>query len=796
MFKEIRNRYLRYVIIAAYLVVIFVCAVEINFLWLFGYSPTSRDIDMPVQHVASELYTADSVLIGRYFKEDRSPVPYDSISPNVVNALIATEDVRFFQHHGVDFRALVSSVVSTAQGDRRGASTITQQLAKNLYRTRYDQSEGLLGRIPGVALISNKFKEWITAYKIESQYSKESIITMYLNTVSFSNNAYGIKTVAKRYFDKRPSQLTADEAALLVGMLKGTTLYNPVRNPDRSVERRNVVLNQMHKAGFLSTKAYEEARSSALALSFGTEDEAAREDSYLRAAVEKWLEEWCVENGYDIYEDGLKIYTTIDSRMQRHAEETVAEQMRILQQRLENAWQGEIPWRNSAGEVIDGFLEDLAVPTAYYRQLDEKYNGNKDSIFYYLNKPKTMQVFTWDGPKEVWYSSMDSLKHYAMMLNTGMMSMDPYSGEIKVWVGGINHQYYQYDHVFQAKRQAGSTFKPFAYLAALEAGMSPCDKYVDKPVRITYTEKGEEKIWEPKNADWVFSGRDMSLRWAMGKSVNSITAQVTEDVGWDKVVDAAKRSGITSPLASVPSVSLGSSDVSVFEMVNAYATFMNSGRRVTPVLVSKIVNMDGREIATFEAKSTQVISEEIAWLMTYMLRGTMEEPEGTSQGLWEWGLWENNNQIGGKTGTSSDYVDGWYMGVTKDLVTGVWVGCDERSIHFRNSQTGEGSRTALPIFGKYMERIYHDEALGYTYGPFPEPQVAINRKYDCPSPRIAPRDSTQADSIAPLQLPGPPVLDQPIDIDELKRQLGGTQQMTTDNNTAENTPRLNSMVIN
>src|SRR5690606_12620001 len=272
----------------------------------------------------------------------------------------------------------------------------------------------------------------------------------------------------------------------------------------------------------------------------------------------------------------------------------------------------------------------------------------------------------------------------------------------KVWVGGINHAYYKYDHVIQSKRQPGSTFKPFVYLAALEAGMSPCDKYVDRPVRITYLEDGEEKVWEPKNADWVFSGRSMSLRWAMGKSINTITAQLTEELGWDRVVEAAQRAGIRSPLASVPSVGLGASDVSVFEMVNAYATFMNEGKRVEPILVARIEDLDGKVIKKFGTVAEQAISPEVAWLMGYMLRGSMEEPEGTSQALWEWDLWRDGNQIGGKTGTSSDYVDGWYMGVTKDLVTGVWVGCDERSIHFTSSQTGEGSRTALPIFGKFM----------------------------------------------------------------------------------------------
>ncbi|WP_262249503.1 transglycosylase domain-containing protein [Parapedobacter soli] len=770
MFKEIRNRYIRIIIIGTYTIILLVCMVEMNFLWLFGYSPTVKDIRKPIQNVASEVYTADSVLIGRYFKEDRSPVPFDSISSNVVNALVATEDIRFFRHHGVDFLAVFSSAASAIQGDPRGGSTITQQLAKNMYRTRYNQSNGLLGKIPGVGMVVFKLKEWLTAFKLENNYGKKDILAMYLNTVSFSNNAYGIKTVARRYFNKEASELAAPEAAVLIGMLKGTTRYNPVRNPERSLERRNVVLGQMYKAGMLSDTAYETAKAAPLGLRLGETEELGSGDSYLRTAVERWLDDWAETNGYDIYVDGLKIYTTIDSRVQRHAEEVVADQMAVLQQRLENAWRGEIPWRDADGVVIDGFLEGLAERTAYYAQLDEKYQGNKDSIFYNLNLPKTMEVFTWDGPKEVQYSTMDSLAHYAMMLNAGLMTMDPYNGEIKAWVGGINHQYYKYDHVFQSKRQAGSTFKPFAYLAALEAGMSPCDKYTDKFVRINYVEDGEEKAWEPKNADWVFSGREMSLRWAMGRSVNSITAQITEEVGWDKVVDAAYRCGIESPLTSVPSVSLGSNDVSVFEMVNAYATFMNKGERVTPILVSKIVDYDGNTIATFKITAKRVISEEVAWLMGYMLRGTMEEPEGTSQALWEWDLWRNGNQIGGKTGTSSGYVDGWYMGVTKDLVTGVWIGCDERSIHFRDSQTGEGSRTALPVFGKFMERLYHDDSLGYDYGPFPEPGVAINRKYHCPSPRIVRPDSTVTDSIAPLRLPDI-MLEIPSDIEELEQQI-------------------------
>lgn len=772
MFKRIKNRFLRYTVIFVYFTTIFVCAVEINFLWLFGYSPNNNDIDMPTLHVASELYTADGKLIGRYFKEDRSPVAYDSISPNIVNALVATEDIRFFSHNGVDFRAIVSGLVSSAQGDKRGGSTITQQLAKNLYKTRYIQSGGLLNHVPGLRMAIIKVKEWMTALKLERKYSKQDILTMYLNTVTFGNNTYGIKTAAKRYFDSSTSDISAPQAALLIGMLKGTTLYNPVRNPKRALERRNVVLSQMERAQFITIDQLNDYKKQELDLSIGTIGESSKEDSYLRGAVERYIEKWCEEKGYDLYEDGLKIYTTIDSRMQAHAEKAAYEQMKVLQRRLRNAWGNELPWRDSQGNVIPNFLENLAKKTTVYDFLKKKYGAQEDSIQYYLERPKPMQVFTWDGMQDVTYSTMDSLAHYAMFLNVGMMAMDPYTSEIKVWIGGINHNYYKYDHVNQARRQAGSTFKPFAYLAALQQGMSPCDKLVDRAVKITYTEKGEEKVWEPKNADWNFSGLDMSLRWAMGRSINSVTAQITEKVGWDNVVKAAHECGITSPLESVPSVSLGSNGVTVYEMVSAYSTFLNKGKHSEPILVNKITDHDGHPLAEFRAKPKQALSQEIAWLMTYMLRGTMEEPGGTSQALWEWDLWKNGNQIGGKTGTSSDYVDGWYMGITKDLVAGVWVGNDERSIHFKSSATGEGSHTALPIFGKFMETLYHDPTSGYEYGPLPSPAVPITRKYDCPSPRVIFRDTTSMDTILPLRPTAAPINEE----DELNRLMDEFQK--------------------
>ncbi|WP_411272803.1 transglycosylase domain-containing protein [Daejeonella sp.] len=745
MFRRITNQPLRYSVITLYFIVLFFCALELNFLWLFGYSPTIKDIKTPVLNVVSELYTSDGKLIGKYYKENRTPVVYDSISPAVVDALVATEDVRFFNHSGVDFRSFISSMISTASGERRGASTITQQLAKNLYSTRNRKSQGAVKYIPLVRTVVYKFKEWITAYKLESHYTKNEILTLYLNTVPFGSNTFGIKTASKRYFNKDVIKLQVEEAATLVGMLKATTTYNPVRNPEKSLERRNVVLSQMEKYEYLTPAEYKKYSQRPLMIKPGSLDEGSDGGSYLRSAVARYLEKWCEDNGYDLDTDGLKIYTTIDSKLQQYAQEAVNSQMKLLQRRLENVWGNENPWRTADGKEILDFPEKAAQRLPYYNSLKKKYDNNQDSINYYLNLPKKMKVFNWNGEKEVKYSTLDSIKYYAKILNTGMMTFDPFNGHIKVWIGGIDHKYFNYDHVNQAKRQAGSTFKPFAYLAALESGMNPCDKLVDKPVRIPYENGGKTEYWEPKNADWNFSGREMSLRAAMGKSVNSITAQITQEVGAENVVKYAHLSGIESELKAVPSISLGPNDVSVFEMVRAYGTFLNKGIKSEPILVEKITDQEGRVIEEFKSEQKRTLSEEIAWLMIYMLRGGMDENGGTSQALWEWDLFKKNNQIGGKTGTSSDYVDGWYMGVTKDLVTGVWVGCDERSVHFNTSETGEGSRTALPIFAKFMEKVYKDPSLGITLGPFPKPSVTITRIYQCPTPRYD-EDSSAVDS--------------------------------------------------
>ncbi|RYU92088.1 penicillin-binding protein [Mucilaginibacter terrigena] len=759
MFREIKNRYLRYFTVFIYFIIVFFCAIEINFLWLFGYSPDMEDIKTPTMSVASEVYTADGKLIGRFYKENRSPVDFKSISPNLINALVATEDVRFYKHGGVDFLGFMGSLVSTAKGDRRGGSTITQQLAKNLFNTRKRKSQGLIRHIPLLRTVVFKCKEWITAYKIEHQYNKQQILTMYLNTVPFGNNSFGIKTATLKYFNKSPNAVNPAEAATLIGMLKATSTYNPKTNPERSLERRNVVLSQMEKYGYLKKPEYAANAALPLNLNLNYRDNTGQEDSYIRRAVEKWLDKWCKQNDYDLYEDGLKIYTTIDSKLQQYAEEAVAQKMKMLQKRFNNLWGNKNPWRDSKGVEIKDFLLKAEQRLPIYKLLSKKYKGDTTQINNYFEKKKRMSVFTWNGDKDTTFSSVDSIKYYTRILNTGMMTMEPSTGKIKVWVGGIDHKYFNYDHVNQAKRQAGSTFKPFAYVTALDNGFTPCDKFTDKPVTIKFKDNGKDDVWQPNNADFHFSYREMSLRWAMGKSVNSITAQVTEHVGWDKIVEYAHKIGIESPLKSVPSVSLGSNDVSVFEMVRAYSTFLNKGEKVDPLLVTKITDQKGDVIQEFTLKAERVLSEETAWLMLYMFRGGMEEPGGTSQALWEYpSLWKKNNQIGGKTGTSSDYVDGWYMGITKDLVTGIWVGADDRSVHFTSSETGEGSHTALPIFGTFMEKVYADPNSGYTYGPFPKPWVKITKEYMCPSPVIR-EDTTSTDSLMemPMDTTGTPV---------------------------------------
>ena len=736
--------------------VVFFLSIEFNLFYLFGYSPSISEIRRPQMSLVTEIYTSDSVLIGKFFKENRTTVTYQELPKSLIDALVSTEDARFFDHNGVDFKSILSIVYYNAKGENRGGSTITQQLAKNLFKTRYRASQGFIKYIPGLRVIVAKFKEWNTALKIEYVYSKDEIVALYLNTVNFGNNSYGIGTAAKTYFSKEVLNLNVPESALLIGMLKAPTTYNPFNRLEKSFERRNIVLGQMLKYQKINEKEFDKFVKSKIKLNPFVEDESSDNVSYLRDAVARNLKDWAKENDFDLYADGLKIYTTINSNLQKHAEQAVEEQMKNLQQKFYRHWEKENPWRDENDVEIKDFIENLASRTSNYKFLSKKYNNNSDSIYSVLNQPKRMKVFTWKGEKDTTFSSLDSLKYYASILHAGLITLDPFTGQIKAWVGDINYKYFQFDHVQQAKRQPGSTFKPFAYGAALENGFSPCDKITDKAVTIKYIEDGEEKQWTPKNSDWNFTGYDMTLRWGMARSVNSVTAQLTEKVGWENVVKYAHQLGITSPLKSVPSICLGVSDVSLYEMVGAYGSFLNTGNRIEPFLVKSIADQNNKTMVTFEPKSKKVLSEESAWLMLYMFKGGIEEPGGTSQALWEYNIWKKGNEIGGKTGTTSNHSDGWFFGFSKDLITGVWVGADERSVHFRTSQLGEGSKTALPIYGKYMEKLYADPRSGIKESKFPKPTVKITKKYYCTNRAPARLDTLSTDSTIknqPIALP-------------------------------------------
>lgn len=733
--------------------ILYIFLVQTNFLFLFGTMPGTDKLENPRSDQASELYTADGELIGKYFRENRSPVRYEKLSPMLVDALLATEDIRFYEHSGIDGKAMGAVAYAALTGDDRGGgSTITQQLAKNLYKTRVDDSKGILGRIPGVSTLISKTKEWLTAVKLEQNYTKEEILTMYLNTVDFGSNSFGIKVAAKTFFGTSPDSLKVQESAVLVGLLKAPTTYSPRLNPDNALFRRNTVLAQMAKYQMISPAAYDSLRQLPIELQYKVENHYDGPATYFRGAVGEYMRKWCEENGYDLYRDGLKIYTTIDSRMQALAEQAVKKHMKNLQRRFDQHWKGRNPWVDDQNREISGFIESTAQRTGYYKKLKEQYGEDEAKINKLMNTPRKMKVFTWKGEKDTTLSPLDSLRYYKRILHAGLMTMDPFTGHIKAWVGGINFKYFKYDHVKQARRQPGSTFKPFVYLAALDNGWSPCDRMVDKRITIRYKENGKDMEWQPRNVTRSYTGSNMTLRLAMARSVNSVTAQLTEAVGWDKVAGYATRVGIQSDLKHVPSIGLGSGgDVSVYEMVGAYSTFVNNGFWSEPMYVTRIEDRNGNVIHQFAPRQKKVLSEETAFLMLHMLKGGMEEPGGTSQGLWEYKLWKKGNQIGGKTGTTSNYSDGWYMGVTKDLVTGVWVGGEDRSIHFRTSDLGEGSKTALPVYGLYMENIYADPELGVTMGPFPKPTVKIQKKYYCPTPRMAPEpDSTATDDLLEL----------------------------------------------
>lgn len=709
---------------------LYIVSVRYDLFGLFGGMPSLKAIENPQNDLSSELISADGVSLGRYFRYNRSQVTYDQLSPALVKTLVLSEDHRFYEHSGMDFwaypRVLWGLITFRNAG---GGSTITQQLAKNLYTLNPELDGHLAGLGRGVRRVIQKTKEWIISIQLEKNFTKEEIITMYFNTSDFSSNAYGIKVAAETYFNKQPDSINIQEAAILVGMLQAPSFFNPHLNPDNALVKRNQVLAKLYKHKYISTKAeFDSLRSLPIELRFSVQNQNEGLATYFRTVLRNDLIAWCKEHDLDLWESGLKIHTTIDSRMQKYAEQAMEAHMAGLQKQFDREWKARkrAPWVDEEnGGELKNFLERKIKKTETYRRLVERYGADSDSVKIMLNVKKPMTIFTWKGERDTLFSSMDSLNYYNRFLQAGLMSMDPQTGAIRAWVGGINHKYFKYDHVRQSTRQPGSTFKPFVYGTAIEAGYSPCQELKD----ISPTIKVSGTSWTVKNSSGDYgTGEKMNLRQAMARSVNSITAQMIQAVGPQNVVDFAHRLGINSPLDPVPSLCLGTSDVSLFELVAAYCSFVNSGIHVDPYYITRIEDKNGNVLENFVPKTRQAMDEQTAYKMVYMLRGGVEESGATSLGI-PWEL-KKENEIGGKTGTTDNASDGWYVGITHNLVTGVWVGGDERAIHFPSWIFGQGSKTARPIWEKYMLAVYKHPEVDYPKGYFKQP-ANLDMVLDC-----------------------------------------------------------------
>lgn len=733
--------------------IIYLIMVDINFLWLFGKSPGFSQIKNPQTNEASEIYSSDGVLIGKYFNQNRTPVKYEDVNPIFWKTLIDTEDERFYNHFGIDITGLFAAVKDMiVHHDARGASTITQQLAKNMFRVRTQYSTGLLGHIPGVRMLIMKSKEWIIATKLELIYDKKDIITMYANTVDFSSNAYGIKTACKTYFGITPAELTAEQAAVLVGMLKATTAYNPISNPKNSLKRRNVVLHNMLLHNDITRAEYDSITQIPIKLNFSIESNYDGQAQYFREAVADELKDWCSENGYDLYTSGLKIYTTIDTRMQKYAEAAAIKQMKQVQRNFNNHWSGQEPWRDENGQVIPDFIENIAKRQPVYKALQLKYDGNADSIEYYLNKPHKVKLFDYEnGMIEKEMSTMDSIRYMVHFMHCSFLAMEPQTGEVKAWVGDLDFKSWKYDKV-TAMRQPGSTFKLFVYTEAMNQGLTPCDKRRDEYIRMEVYDKnkGETTVWTPTNANGRFSGDSIPLRSAFARSINSVAVRLGQEMGIKNIINTAHEMGIKSPLDETPSLALGASDVNLLEMVNAYCTIANNGKHVAPVLVTKITDKDGKEIYKARHEEKQAIPYKSAFFMQQLLMGGMREPGGTSQSMWSYIGAAPDTDFGGKTGTTNNHSDAWFMCVSPNLVAGAWVGGEYRSIHFRTGALGQGSRTALPICGNFIQSVMGDPAFAKYHGKFRSPDdVDIKYgMYSCASYVPARNDTVITDTTA------------------------------------------------
>lgn len=719
------KRYVR-IMWVSYLCVLFLIAIfftMLSFGWL-GFMPTFEELENPKANLATEVYADSGELLGYIGIQNRSNVNYKDISPNMINALIATEDARFREHSGIDARSLFRVLTKTILGGHKssgGGSTLTQQLAKNLFPREKKSAVGT---------VYAKLKEWIVAIKLERNYSKDEILSMYLNTVDYGSNAFGIKAASHTFFTKLPSELEVEEAAVLVGLLKAPTTYNPVRNPENALKRRNTVLSQMEKYGYLTSEQLEAKSAQPIKLKYNPQAHDEGIATYFREMLRNYMKDWCKThykpNGdqYDVHKDGLRIYTTINYQMQKNAEEAVKEHFKYLQNEFFKHTKGyrDAPFTGISRADIEKYYLQAMKNSDRYRDLKEEGLSDKEIKANFEQKTK-MRVFTWNGDKDTVMSPWDSLRYYKHFLNTGMVSIEPQTGHIKVYVGGINYKHFKFDNAKLGRRQVGSTFKPYVYAAAMkDSDLSPCFEISNTPVTFE-----DYDNWTPKNSNKAREGEMVSLKWALANSVNFVSAALIKDYTTPQsVVNLVKQMGITTPMPAVPSICLGTADLSVMEMAEAMATFANKGVHKTPIFITKICDNKGMVLEVFNTKSNAALDEETAYLVLELMKGVVDS--GTGARLrYKYGL---RSTIAGKTGTTDNNSDGWFIGINPKLATAVWVGGELRSIHFRSTALGQGASMALPVYGLFMQKCEKNPKLNFYKGDFDRPP-SLEIDMDC-----------------------------------------------------------------
>jgi len=721
--NAIRNLWIVFGSLLLLVILFFICVAT----GVFGTMPTFDELENPRTNLATEIISADGKILGTYHFENRSNVRYAELSHYMPEALISIEDERFTEHSGIDERALFRVAFGVLTGNKKGGgSTITQQLAKNLFPRGENLSTG--------KLVLRKFQEWITATKLEHNYSKEEIVAMYLNTVAFGHNAFGIRSAASTFFDKKPSEMNIEECALMAGVVNAPTRYSPVRNPNNALNRRNLVLKKMAENGYITQAECDSISLIPIDMShFSIKDHNSGQATYFREFLRGELNDWAKNTTradgqpYNIYRDGLRIYTTIDSRMQRYAEEAVREFMgKELQPMFYNHWKGQknAPFSNLTADEIDHILETSMKRSDRYRSLKNA-GVPMDSIKAEFDRPVRMTIFSWDGPIDTILSPMDSIRYYKWFLQASLISIESHTGHVKAYVGGLDYRFFKYDHVTQARRQVGSTFKPFLYSLAMQEGeYTPCTRIPN----IQYNIQLEDgTVWSPGNSGGAV-GQEITLKYALAQSNNWISAYLMNQFGPNAVIAQARRMGVESPIDAVPAICLGVCDLKLIEMVGAMSTFANQGVYIKPMFITRIEDKNGNVIQRFSPEESEAMSELTAYKMIELMKGVVQS--GT--GIRLRSLYGFNNPIAGKTGTTQKNSDGYFMGITPDLTTGVWVGAEDRSVHFRSTKLGQGSHTALPIWALYMKKVYADKSLNISKGDFTKPNIpGVDLNFDC-----------------------------------------------------------------